>query len=259
MQRRIVAKYQNKVSCLPDGLCVEKKKHTIVWVCWFQGVDNAPSIVKKCIGSFEKLEDKEVRIITSENYSDYTSFPEHIIDKWERGIITPTHFSDLLRAELLCRHGGIWLDATVYTSATTLPEYIDNSWLFFYQTLKPGLDGKSILLSSWAMSSVKSNPLLEAARESLFKYWLDNDTLEDYFLFHVIVSAVLYNNPKYWNSISPVCNSHPHLLQLNFYNQYNAHLFEHINRMTTIHKLTYKIQENKNSASSMLTYFINKF
>lgn len=48
----------------------------------------------------------------------------------EKGIITNTHFSDLLRIELLINHGGLWLDATTYLTGT-LPNYIsENDFLF---------------------------------------------------------------------------------------------------------------------------------
>ena len=42
-----------------------------VWVCWFQGMENAPSIVQRCFQSLkENLADREIILITSNNIID---------------------------------------------------------------------------------------------------------------------------------------------------------------------------------------------
>ena len=88
-------------------------KKDYVWFCWLQGIDSAPKLVQDCYNSIRYwLKDKEIIVITKENYKQYVEFPDYIIEKWEKGIISNTHFSDLLRLELLIRHGGLWLDAT---------------------------------------------------------------------------------------------------------------------------------------------------
>ena len=40
-----------------------------------------------------------------------------VMEKWEKGIITHTHMTDLLRLELLIKYGGMWIDATVLCTA----------------------------------------------------------------------------------------------------------------------------------------------
>ena len=80
---------------------LEHKKSDKVWVCWFQGMENAPDVVKKCYESLkENLIGKEIILITSENMCEYVNMPEYIIDKWKNGQITNTHMTDLLRLEL---------------------------------------------------------------------------------------------------------------------------------------------------------------
>ena len=74
----------------------------IAWICWFQGLDNAPQLVKKCYESIcYWLKEYEIVVITKENYGDYVSFPDYIVKKWEEGIISDAQFSDILRLELL--------------------------------------------------------------------------------------------------------------------------------------------------------------
>ena len=89
----------------------------VIWCCWLQGVEQAPAVVKKCIRSFSKFE-KKIHVITAENYAEYVSLPDCIVRKWEEGIISNTHFSDLLRIALLAERGGLWIDATVFCSDT---------------------------------------------------------------------------------------------------------------------------------------------
>ena len=52
----------------------EHKESNKIWICWFQGLDEAPNIVKKCIESVEKNNpDKEIVIITTNNIHDYVA------------------------------------------------------------------------------------------------------------------------------------------------------------------------------------------
>ncbi|MDY2924013.1 MAG: capsular polysaccharide synthesis protein, partial [Treponema sp.] len=79
-----------------------------VWWCWFQGEENAPDVAKACLESVRKnMSGKQVIVITEKNMYDYVSMPDFIIEKYKKGIISKTHFSDLLRLELLIRHGGL--------------------------------------------------------------------------------------------------------------------------------------------------------
>lgn len=82
-----------------------------------QGMENAPALVQKCYESLKiNLKDREIILITAQNRKEYAILPDYIEEKYRKGIITHTHFSDLLRVELLCKYGGTWIDSTVYCS-----------------------------------------------------------------------------------------------------------------------------------------------
>lgn len=88
-----------------------------IWVCWWQGLDNAPLIVQRCVESIRRnAGNREVIVITDENYEQYVHIPDWVKAKQEAGIITRTNLSDLLRLSLLAEHGGLWLDSTFYCS-----------------------------------------------------------------------------------------------------------------------------------------------
>jgi len=73
-------------------------------------------------------ENTEIHIITLENYREYVDIPQHILDKFERGIITMTTMSDVLRFQLLARYGGYWLDATVFFSSDIPKEFFSGKF-----------------------------------------------------------------------------------------------------------------------------------
>lgn len=218
-----------------------KKQSNKVWFCWLQGVDNAPFLVKQCYNSLEKyLTNKEIIVLTSDNISDYVQFPKHIMGKWKKGIITNTHFSDILRIEILINHGGTWIDSTVLCTGKDIPDYIFNSDLFFYQILKPGRDGHSINLSSWFMSSSTNNKILLNTRSLLYEYWKKNNSLVDYFLLHTFIEIVFDKYPEERKKIVKSCNSVPHMLLLDLFEPFDEMRYGVFKQMTNFHKLNYK-------------------
>ncbi|WP_290236109.1 capsular polysaccharide synthesis protein, partial [Bacteroides acidifaciens] len=97
---RLRKKYNRNAAQLKESIDSSYHKESApvkkVWLCWWQGMDNAPDLVKKCYQSIKAhLTDWEIVIVTRDNYFQYVSFPEYIIRKWEIGIISNTHMSDL--------------------------------------------------------------------------------------------------------------------------------------------------------------------
>lgn len=214
----------------------------IVWIFWWQGMDEAPSVVKICYQSvLSHLRDWNVVLISQENYRDYTTFPDYIIEKLDKGIITLTHFSDLLRLDLLIKHGGLWLDATVLCTSGDIPLSILNSELFYYQVLKPGADGKSMVMSSWCMYAKTNNLILIATQKLLYEYWKKMNSLVDYFLIHQFFSISCSCYPEISKNVPPYCSSIPHILLLHLFDQYDEQYWNDLKKMTCFHKLSYKL------------------
>jgi len=227
-----------------------------VWVCWLQGMENAPKIVKKCYESIkENLTDRDIILITNENLEQYVNFPKYIIDKWKAGIITNTHLSDLLRLELLIRYGGLWLDATVFCSDNreNIPDYFFNSELFFYQNLKPGRDGDAYYFASWLINAKSNNKILMAVRALCYEYWKKQNSLYDYFLLHAFFAIVLDFYPKEWQAVIPRDCASPHILSLMMFNQYDENMWKAVKAQTPFHKMTYKFSQQEAKKSN--TYY----
>ena len=233
--RKTIAAFQSQYTPAP------RAQSNKVWVCWLQGMDTAPALVQKCYTSLqEHLSDREIILLTQENYRNYVNFPDHIQQKIDNGMISKTHFSDLLRLELLIHHGGTWVDATVFCSGGSIPGYMMDSDLFVYQALKPGLDGHPTCISSWFMTACTNHPILLLTRHLLYTYWEKHKKLKDYFLLHDCFQLSIEAYPQEWSKVIPVCNSTPHILLLRLFDAYDAQLWQATKTMTPFHKLTYK-------------------
>lgn len=92
----------------------DKPVPKIVWTCWLQGMENAPYMVKCCIGSQKKtLPDYEHRILTLKNYHQWVELPEYSEKKFRKGRIPRALFINLFRLAVLKKYGGVWLDSSV--------------------------------------------------------------------------------------------------------------------------------------------------
>lgn len=88
-----------------------------IWVCWWQGEAQMPDICKQCLCSVRhNAAAHPVIVIDLDNYAQYVDMPQAVVDKHKSGLIDYTHFADILRCMLLARHGGIWIDATVFVT-----------------------------------------------------------------------------------------------------------------------------------------------
>lgn len=219
-------------------------KSNKVWVSWMQGLDKAPALVQKCYQSLQNnLKDREIILITSDNLREYTDMPSWIMEKYEKGLITHTHFSDLLRLELLCKHGGTWIDSTVFCSGGDIPAYMLDSDLFMFQNLKPGADGSTLNISSWFITACANNKVLMAVRELLWEYWKKENRLIDYFLVHHFIMMTLEYYKEDWKKIVQYPNSLPHILLLMLFEPFNEEKWEAVTKICPFHKLAYKRSE----------------
>jgi hypothetical protein len=264
MQVKIKEKLRRKYSGFLDEFDQVKVKEEhvnsgIIWFCWLPGLENAPILVKRCYESLCKnISNKKIVHINKENLSDYVSFPDYIMEKWEKGYIAHVHFSDLLRVELLDKYGGTWADATVLCTGSNIPDFMLNSNLFVFQNLRPGQNGNAFLLSSWFITASSNNKIIKAVKLLLLEYWKTNNTVVDYFLVHHFFSICFERYTTEWNKVFPYSNSTPHILLLNIFNEYNESNINELKSMCPFHKLSNKLDLTlKENTNSYYDYIIN--
>ncbi|OON99184.1 MAG: hypothetical protein ATN35_01825 [Epulopiscium sp. Nele67-Bin004] len=166
-----------KYISIPDMMpTYTEKTSKIIWVCWFQEMDNAPSIVKACNNQLNKVfPDYKKILITEQNFTQYVDIDSIVLEKWKKGIISNTIFSNILRLELLIKQGGVWIDSTILCTAKEMPKYIADSSLFMYRRNNVNMEIKPS--GNWLMSSCKNHNLLIATRDLLVKYWSIKDAI----------------------------------------------------------------------------------
>ena len=248
--RKLVRKYKKTAQKLKIDIDNKYTELTIkdknkIFVCWLQGMESAPDLVKMCYRSLLKHHpDKEIIVITEENFSDYVKFPQFILDKYNKGYISKTHFSDLLRLELLITYGGTWVDATLYFT-DSIPDYILNSDFFLFQDFNEHNRGtKSI--SSWFISSCANNKLLLLERALLYNYWSKNNKLCHYYLFHKIFSNfVIKLYDKEWSEVIISDNASPKILDCYLFKPFNEEVYKIVADKSFAHKLMYKYSQEQ--------------
>lgn len=232
------------LSILP--ICYKK----VIWICWLQGYNSAPDLVKACINSIRlNNPDFEIVFLTEKNISNYIDFPDYIINKYKTGQISRTHFSDILRISLLCKYGGVWMDSTVLCTNGSFIKDISNLPIFVFKVMDLNRkDDLSIAASSWFISSFGPSQILFLTRDLLYKYWEEHDFSVDYYLFHIFFSIATRRFPDEWNKIPMFNNSSPHTLMFELNDDFTEMRWDQIKNIASIHKLTHHLKfDNPNS------------
>jgi hypothetical protein len=140
-----------------------------IWFLWFQGLDNAPYIVRKCHESWLSR-NPGWRVVTL----DAEILPEYASVDYSSGNIGELswqHKAGLLRLDLLARHGGVWADATCFCVRPLddwLPQAVRSG---FFAFSRPGPDR---IISSWFLAAERENILVTRWFDRLLAYWQDH-------------------------------------------------------------------------------------
>ena len=218
-------------------------KHNIIWTCWWQGIENAPQLVKKCIENMHKYANGyEVVVIDSHNLAQYIQLPDYIITKHAEGIIPHAHFSDLIRLVLLEQYGGIWIDSTILLTGS-LPDYITNSDLFFFRSASNA--GHTLICNPF-IAAKPHHPIIESMLQLLFAYWKQESKLVSYSIFHLFFAIAVETNPinkQSWERVPMVAGAQIFYIQHQLGKPYDEKTYKLATQLSTIHKLTYKFNQ----------------
>lgn len=214
----------------------------VIWWCWLQGEDQAPRVTKTGLASLRRnLPDYDVRILTWNNIKDYVDLPKVIYDKFAAGWISGALFSDILRLALLSKHGGFWVDSTVYCSDDRLVRAIEKKNMFMYQNLMTA-NSRTIKMSSWFMASKKNNPYLTEVSQLLTEYCVNSNFTEDYFVCHLLLTLFAEKYADIWSDMDVYNNTNPHILQYMMNKSYDEEMFNRIMAKSSFHKLNHHLE-----------------
>lgn len=245
VRKMITRKYIRMRNSDPIGLSFEKISYSNpIWVYWKQGMSNAPEIVQKCYSSLLNYSTDPVILITEENLKDFVTLPRKIISKLNAGTMSAAAFSDLLRFSLLEHYGGTWIDATVMLTGR-IPEYILESDFFAYRDCYSSMDNPA-LYASWLLHCNSGNQLMKEIRNVAFAYLEKEKYVNEYLWSYLIITLIVEKHPE---EIFPYLNSDYATRLLGYLNKpFDNCSFNSIREKSTIHKLSYKLDENTISA-----------
>lgn len=167
---------------------------TPIFVFWYQGFDVAPDIVKMCRNQLGKVIDTdryEIIELNQSNFRDWISVPGWILDKVNAGEISLIHFSDILRAALLYKWGGYWIDST-YLITKSIPQYIEENGLFTFRFFDEKIGGEKA--SSPFIFADRHNEIIGRTLLLLQQYWKSNSKIVFFTLFHIFFSLSVEAN-----------------------------------------------------------------
>lgn len=210
-----------------------------IWVCWFQGMEHAPDLVKQCYERLGKYNKNRIILITDSNISDYINFPKHVMDKYVRGIIKRGHFSDIIRTALLYYYGGVWIDSTMYTTAT-IPDFVWDQESFVFKYHNTAIYQ---LASSQFLRAEKGNVVLQRTLSALYAFWEKNNKLVSYYMWHYVFSRAVRMDASSLNRFEQIPTRYAednHILQERLFEPFNAKDWSWLKSVTFVHKLSYK-------------------
>ena len=177
-----------------------------IWVCWWQGEKKMPDIVKACYSSICRHADNHpVILITEKNFQEYATMPDFIMQRLYKREMTITHFSDLLRMNLLKRHGGIWLDSTILLTKD-IDSIINTSLPYYSHHHIP--NNCNVVKGKWTgffLACGKGNILPSFILDAFYNYWKNNNRIVTY-LFIDYLFALAY---KHIPAVSKMVNNIP--------------------------------------------------
>lgn len=160
----------------------------IVWTCWWQGEKHAPDIVKACWQSQKKHLSNDIQhiVITQNNYSDYITIPDYVLDKFKDGKNGLSYLADYIRVSLLYKYGGVWLDSTVLL-LESLPKQCWELPLYTWRLNATQFCSKTIWCA-WFLAARQGSPLYQFVMEAFLFFFSKYDKIKYYLTIDYFIS-----------------------------------------------------------------------
>lgn len=299
MKKAILSSIQK---CSKTSLHKSESMHTTkrsliprkIWILWYQGLSEAPFIVRKCVDSWIRENPTwDIVILDSDCLSQYIrlDLPEKKVTS-----LCLAHQSDLVRLALLSKYGGVWADATTFCMKP-LNNWIDDCTTSgFFAFYKPS---RYRILSNWFIASEKNSPIVSKLYKNLTLFWMKNDIKEQtnlqrkvtrrlfkilnrnektakywltpivikllreypYYVFHFLFERLISTDPEsqtIWKNTKKLSAKDPQAIKRNgLLSLATESTKKQIDdKQVPMYKLTWKYDRTKYSSSSLLFYLI---
>ena len=229
-----------------------------IWFFWMQGEGCMPPVPRLCLNYLRKnANGHQVIVLTKDNIKEYANIPERIYELWNKGIITTTHFSDILRFALLSQHGGFWIDATMLV-IRPLDEDIFAKPLFTVKTRPFGHFVSKCRWTGFYIASRKGGELATKAYEMFIDYWENTDVQVDYFLIDHVLNILYETVSSIRKEIDeiPYSNGHMHGLNRLLCDDFDVRRYDELTADGTyMFKLSWKTYTDEQLRSNPRSYY----
>jgi hypothetical protein len=226
-----------------------------IYILWFQGFNNAPKVVKKCLKSW-KYYNADWNIIELDNNNLYKYVD---ISKYRH--INLTALSDIIRVFLLNNFGGLWVDATTFCNMPL------NNWL------KKSINGGFFIFSwpdnsiyhkiaTWFIYSDKKGYIIDKWERSIINYYKINYKPTEYFWVHRLFGELIIKDEEFRITYDKIvkldAGAGPHKFS-------NENLIKNISEVKKtlidsnqiqLYKMTYKININFGDPNLVANYIL---
>lgn len=233
----------------------------VIYSLWLQGEVDRPELVRLCLARWSELNpEHELRVL------DSAAVEELLADEpFPVSSLSPQALSDVVRAKLLLREGGVWVDATVLPTRpldTWLPALVEETGFFAFD--RPGPDRP---LASWFLAASPGHVVLKRWWEEIKRFWSLSRPVRDaeipadpvaavapetaeagsypYFWFHYLFAYLMEHDAEVagvWSRSARVSADIPHRLQSLFRDNQSPGLAQLVAAATgsPVHKLNWR-------------------
>ena len=244
----IISSYKSRMTYVED---TKRKIPKRIWVLWYD-LENIKPIPKICLRRMTAINGYKTTILTKENISEYIDIND-ILPLFESQTISIQFFSDLIRARILKKYGGFWLDSTIAVMDESALDLIVNESSIFSIKLKDLPKWCSVsqgFFSSYFWATFPANPLFQYMDDCMTYFIKKHNAIIDYYQIDYTIMAGYESIPYIRNSIDNIPPSNPDIFWLskNMNQIFNAEEWDKIMNLTKIFKLSWrkKIDRNQN-------------
>ncbi|MBO9490488.1 capsular polysaccharide synthesis protein [Endozoicomonas sp. G2_1] len=250
-----IRKFKSKVN---SNSTPYKDQKVPIWVCWWQGEENMPEVVKLCFESLKKNtpDIAQINLITLENYKKYIDIPDHILQKFKDNKISYTFLSDVLRFQLLHQHGGLWIDSTVYV-ASPIEKSVLKSEYFTHRRVGHSNSISEANYSSFLVGGYKGHNIFAFMNEVFSEHLKKYDKIPDYWYVDYAMRMAFDDIPALSKAIRAVPYNNPNIWLLNeqLNQPFDDKLTKKLFTTTSFFKLTYKRELKTHTEDGKLTTY----
>lgn len=215
---------------------------------WWQGLENAPTIVKSNLARFKHEFGDSFILITQDNYHLYVDIPDELFKLLEHGGLAMPQLADFIRMQLLVRYGGCWLDATCVLLGSFPREEVEASIFYSAHTTKsPFWDHwthKGDVSSFFLATNVKNCVFLHKFYYLFTKFIFEYNGTYDYLLIDIIFGYLIdnYQDCRDIVNLIPTNNQfkYLHFFEYNADKEYNESHYKNLGKDYFLIKGGYK-------------------